>query len=89
VINNDLDDSFAELIKQWEKARKSGAFPESLKPELQDITKDFHLETVSDTEWDLFPVMYEVPAKTLNGFYQYPSGKRTTGKPIRIKSKIL
>ena len=30
-----------EVIKQWETARMSGAFPESIKAELQDVQREF------------------------------------------------
>ena len=45
-----------EAIKQWETARQSGAFPENIKPALQDVSREFHLKPVGPGEWDLQPV---------------------------------
>jgi hypothetical protein len=42
-----------EVIKQWETARQSNAFPESLKAGLQDVNREFHLAAVTPGEWDL------------------------------------
>ncbi len=52
---NNLQDILT-TIREWEKARMAGAFPSELKPSLQDISKEFHLKTISDNEWELYPV---------------------------------
>jgi len=44
-----------DVVKQWETARRAGAFPESLKPQLQDVDREFHLVVVGPGEWDLQP----------------------------------
>jgi len=44
-----------DAIKQWETARQSGAFPESVKPALQDVNREFHLVAAGPGEWDLQP----------------------------------
>jgi hypothetical protein len=44
-----------EVIKQWETARQSDAFPESVKPALQDVNREFHLTAAGPGEWDLQP----------------------------------
>ena len=44
-----------DVVKQWETARQSNAFPESLKADLQDVTREFHLVPVGPNEWDLQP----------------------------------
>jgi hypothetical protein len=51
-----------EVIKQWETARQSNAFPESLKPRLQDVNREFHLAAVAPSEWDLKPFNPPDPA---------------------------
>ncbi len=51
-----------EVIKQWETARQSNAFPESLKPGLQDVNREFHLAAVAPGEWDLKPFNPPDPA---------------------------
>jgi hypothetical protein len=42
-----------EVINPWETARLCGAFPESVKPGLQDVNRDFHLVTIRPREWEL------------------------------------
>jgi hypothetical protein len=44
-----------EAIRQWETARQGGAFPESLKPALQDVSREFHLVAAGEGKWDLHP----------------------------------
>jgi hypothetical protein len=51
-----------EVINQWETARQSDAFPESAKPGLQDVNREFHLVTVGPGEWELQPVNPAGPA---------------------------
>lgn len=51
-----------EAIRQWETARQGNAFPESLKPALQDVNREFHLASVGPGEWDLQPVNPAGPA---------------------------
>jgi hypothetical protein len=45
-----------EAIRQWEMARMAQAFPDALKPALQDINKEFHLEATGEAAWNLYPV---------------------------------
>lgn len=45
-----------EVVNRWETARNSGAFPESIKPALQDTDRAFRLADVGPGEWDLTPV---------------------------------
>ena len=42
-----------DVVRQWETAREGGAFPESVKPELQDVSREFHLAAVGPGEWEL------------------------------------
>lgn len=58
-----------KAIREWETARMAGVFPEELKPELQDVENEFHLEPVGDGRWHLFRV-HSVKAKL-------HAGKRT------------
>lgn len=44
------------LIKQWQKARSEHAFTAAQKIELQNPKNEFHLEKVSDSSWNLYPV---------------------------------
>ncbi len=42
-----------EAVRQWETARMSGAFPDSLKAELRDNHREFHLQPKSNKSWDI------------------------------------
>lgn len=42
-----------EAVRQWETARRSNAFPESVKAALQDVNREFHLAAAGPGEWDL------------------------------------
>lgn len=44
-----------DAIKQWERARQSGAFPESVKAALQDVSREFHLACTGAGAWELRP----------------------------------
>ncbi len=48
-----------ELIKQWEQARMSGAFPDSLQKEMQNLDNEYHLETTGKSSWNLYRVTTE------------------------------
>lgn len=51
-----------EVVKQWEAARQSNAFPKALKADLQDVTREFHLLAAGPGEWELQPVSPAGPA---------------------------
>lgn len=42
-----------DLVKQWETARNTGAFTESQKTRLRDMTDCWHLSTVNASRWSL------------------------------------
>jgi hypothetical protein len=46
-----------EAIRQWETARMAGAFPENMKAELRDNTREFHLQSAGAGLWDLYPLL--------------------------------
>jgi hypothetical protein len=50
---NKHTDEILDLIRIWEKARLSGAFNKEKREQLKDLSKEFHLEEVSDSEWKL------------------------------------
>ena len=56
VAQNGMGSQIIEKIKQWETARMNGAFPESLKPALQQIQNEFELESTPEGSWLLRPV---------------------------------
>ncbi|WP_242202165.1 hypothetical protein [Aestuariivivens insulae] len=45
-----------ELVKHWERARLTGAFPSALKKEMEDLNNEYHLEPVSENSWKLSPI---------------------------------
>lgn len=51
-----------ETIRQWEAARQGNAFPEKLKPQLQDVNREFSLTSIRRGEWELRPVHPPGPA---------------------------
>jgi hypothetical protein len=52
---NGKKEEILEAIRQWETARQAGAFPENLKPALQDVSREFHLVAAGEGKWDLHP----------------------------------
>lgn len=56
VQQNGLGSEVIEKIKQWETARMKGAFPDALKPQLQQIENEFQLVPTQNGGWNLFPV---------------------------------
>ncbi|MCX6244839.1 MAG: hypothetical protein NTU98_09055 [Bacteroidetes bacterium] len=45
-----------DAIREWEICRRENVFPPEVKEQLKDPKKEFHLEKVSETSYDLFPV---------------------------------
>jgi len=56
VRDNGLSETILRTINAWETARMSGAFSESQKRRLQDIRQEFHLESLGERSWTLYPV---------------------------------
>ncbi len=52
---NGFGDEILEKIKQWEKARMSGAFSADQKKRMENISDEFSLEKVSNNSWNLIP----------------------------------
>lgn len=63
-----------DAIRTWESARLSGAFPEGIKANLRDNTREFHLEKTGVGKWVLYPVV---------------NGKRGEGVKIAASVKHL
>ena len=45
-----------DAIREWESARRGGAFTAAQRERLRDPKREFHLERVAEGEWDLFPL---------------------------------
>ena len=44
-----------DALREWEKARRAGAFTAEQREALRNPKREFHLEAVSGAGWDLFP----------------------------------
>lgn len=51
-----LYEKILSAIREWERARLSGAFTDKQKEVLRDINKEFHLRKDTRDSWTLFPV---------------------------------
>ena len=70
-------DQILELIKQWEEARMSGAFPAELKKEMEDLSREYHLEPISDNKWKL--------SRVKTGIFRHKEQKKQPGEPLFSK----
>jgi len=82
IDQNGFKDQLFSLIKQWQKARNENAFTPSQKIRMQDPKKEFHLEELSDTTWNLIPVNF------VRGFV-HKFRLTQTGEPIHTQFKIV
>jgi len=55
ISQNGYGDMILEKIRQWEKARMSGAFNEEQKKRMENIKSEYTLETVEEDQWNLIP----------------------------------
>lgn len=44
-----------DAIREWETARRAGAFPSAWQAELKNPKREFHLERAGEGGWDLYP----------------------------------
>ena len=81
IDKNGFKSQLFSSIKEWQKARNANAFTPSQKIRLQDPKKEFHLEALSDSTWNLIPVNFAT------GFvHKY---RRTqTGEPVLSQFKF-
>ena len=71
---NGNTDTILQLLGEWEKARMSNAFPDTLKKLMEDVKNEFHLEPVKDNEWKLYRI-YSYK-------YNYEKRVRQPGEPF-------
>ncbi|MFS4418670.1 hypothetical protein [Maribacter sp. 2307ULW6-5] len=74
VAKNGVGETILEKIKQWEKARMSGAFSADQKKRMENIGEEFSLETLSETSWHLIPWSVER--------LEHPFKVRQPGEPL-------
>lgn len=68
-------------IKEWQKARRSGAFTTAQKERFKNPKTEFHLVKKSENSWDLFPV-------SLHGGFEHKYRQLQTGEPVKSKFKV-
>ena len=74
IQNNGYGDEILEKIKQWEKARMSGAFSKDQKLRMENVSNEFSLETLSENSWNLIPYSVER--------FEHKSRIRQPGEPV-------
>jgi hypothetical protein len=52
---NPHTDRIMDAIREWESARRRGAFSAAQREQLRDPKLEFHLETLAEGGWNLFP----------------------------------
>jgi len=62
------------LINLWEQARMNGAFPDSLKKEMEDLDNEYHLEAAGTNSWNLYHVS--------TGIFYHTQKERQPGEPL-------
>jgi len=70
-----------ELAKQWDEARRAGAFSDEQLARLRERGRDFHLRAAGPGRWELTPVEY-------SPFYWYCSGagRKAKSAPLTFAS---
>jgi hypothetical protein len=63
-----------DAIREWETARRSGAFSAEMRERMKDPKTEFHLEKRVDGGWDLYPY-HESPA------FSHEKSDQPTGRP--------
>jgi len=58
--NSDRD-QLLDAIREWETARRKGAFSAAQRERLKNPKNEFHLGKISDQEWRLYPFHYSNP----------------------------
>lgn len=72
---------FFESIREWQRARRLGAFKESHIQAFKNPKNEFHLKKVSEHRWDLYPVKLDA-----NHVHQYRMVQ--TGEPISSEFEV-
>lgn len=52
---NPIRDTLLDALREWEHARRAGAFTDEQRARLKNPANEFHLEKVAENEWRLFP----------------------------------
>ncbi|MEO5998331.1 MAG: hypothetical protein ABIN89_16370 [Chitinophagaceae bacterium] len=74
IRDHGMGETVLATIKEWETARLSGAFTETQKKGLRDITREFHLEKAGNNSWNLVPVDHAI--------FKYEKKITQPGEPV-------
>jgi hypothetical protein len=74
IKTHGMSDEVLEMIKQWEKARIGGAFPTDLKKQMENTDNEYHLKTIAENGWNLYPVNSEI--------FRHTKKVRQPGEPL-------
>ena len=74
IENNGFSEQILEKIREWEKARMSGAFNENQKKRMENIKNEFTLKLSGENQWLLIP--YEVMR------YEHMHRELQPGQPV-------
>ena len=74
IENNGSSEQILEKIREWEKARMSGAFNENQKKRMENIKNEFTLKLSGENQWLLIP--YEVKR------YEHMRRELQPGQPV-------
>lgn len=74
--NNGFIDQISEAVREWQKARRSGAFPKELIERMKDPKTEYHLEKSGENSWNIFPVSFTQNAA------EFKYRQVQTGEPI-------
>ncbi len=55
LLASETNKKIRTAMKAWESARLAKAFPKSLRPFLQDVRAEFHIEQIGPKQWKLYP----------------------------------
>ncbi|MFT3702101.1 MAG: hypothetical protein QM802_07015 [Agriterribacter sp.] len=75
IEQNGYKNELFTAIKEWQLARKSGAFSKEQIAQFQNPKNEFHIEKIADNKWNLFPVM-------LHGVFEQKFKRMQTGEPV-------
>ncbi|MBT7702561.1 MAG: discoidin domain-containing protein [Verrucomicrobia bacterium] len=82
---NNLD-LLLDTVGIWQAARRADAFPETLKPLLQDPANSFHLEADGDGQWKLYPVLSGARGEPLTLPNAHPLDEEVLHRFDRLKA---
>lgn len=81
IEQNGFKNELFATIKEWQQARKSGAFTSEQLKKFENPANEFHLQKTSENTWSLFPV-------TLKGGFEHKFRRVQTGEPVASKFKV-